>query len=578
MADLSNQQKVHEAQIALLLKQFRVTGLSNVFILSIAAAVIWSMTQSLFVLPWLIVGYGLVALRPLVLGLQNKAQNKQLTGSQLEHTVTLLLVMSALHWGVIVWEYYDVNNIELFLFISAIYLGLVSGSMPSLSVRFPVWMIYAISMFLTLVIKMLYLSSWSMAMMLSIYCTAFIYFGRNLSKKIEHSITLDLKNTELLKEVNLAKEHAEKANLAKSKFMASASHDLRQPLHVQSMLLEVLSLRLEDKNLDQDELKNLVDKITQSNSALNKLFNALLEISQLDAGTLKVNLSHQNLNGLSANLFEEYRILAQQKGLLFKVEVEDCTVISDPILLQRILSNLLSNALKFTEKGCISISIKNRLDDVEIIIADTGIGIDATQFERIFEEYEQVGNQARDRNKGIGLGLALVSRLCELLNHKVDVTSKLLKGSEFKVTLARGDEPKVISVDTDINYNQIDNTQILLIDDEQDIVNAMSLILTNWGARVQGVSSIEEALCLIESSQYEPDLIISDYRLKSKETGLEGLSLINNRIGKTIPSLLISGDTDPELLEKINKQNLYILHKPVKAQLLKKVINILLKQ
>lgn len=565
--------KIHNAQVALLLKQFRVTGLANALILTVAAIVLWKMTNELFVLAWVLVGYFFVALRSLVFIWQKKANPKHINGFRLERFVSVLLILSALHWSVIVWVYYDPSQTELFTFISAIYLGLVSGTIPSLSARFPVWLAYAATMFLSLIVKMLYLSNWPMAAMLGIYFLASAFISRNLSRQIEHSITQDLRNAELLKEVSIAKENAEKANLAKSKFMASASHDLRQPLHVQSILLEVLNLRIDD-----EESKQLVDKIVQSNNALSSLFNALLEISQLDAGTLNVNIGHQDLNKLTQNLFEEYRILAHKKGLLFKVESEDCFVKSDPILLNRILSNLLSNALKFTQSGCISISIKNNPDNVDIIVADTGIGIDPSHNEKIFEEYVQIGNQARDRNKGIGLGLALVSRLCKLLNHKVSMSSKLLKGTEFKLTLAKGDKSKIISVDTDINQNQIDNTQILLIDDEKDVVDAMSLMLTNWGGHVKGVLSINDALNSIDNEQYRPDLIISDYRLNSDETGLDGLSLIHNKLGEKTPSLLITGDTDPELLEKINKQNLYILHKPIKAPLLKKVINILLKQ
>lgn len=564
-------QKTDEALVNLLLKQVNLTSLANVVMLTVTAAVIWILKEDRFVLYWLLLGYLLIIFRFLVLSKIKKQEKTDLSALQLEHLITAMLIFSGLHWGSIAWVYLDANDTSLFPFLSAVLLGLVSATIPSLAARPKVWLAYSLSIFLIVAAKFIYLNNWSMVILVALGQLLMSFVSQNLAKQIKHSITQDLRNAELLEEVSLAKDNAEKANLAKSKFMASASHDLRQPLHVQSILLEVLNLRLEDP-----ELKQLLKKIVQSNTALNSLFNAVLEISQLDAGALKTNISHQNLNKICRNLFAEYKILAHQKGLGFRVVAEQCVVFSDPLLLNRILSNLLSNALKFTQSGNLSVEINSKNDEVYIVVTDTGIGIDPSQHQKIFEEYVQIGNQARDRSKGIGLGLALVSRLCELLNHRIEVASSLAKGTKFKITLPRGDNSKIVSVDTDINHNQIDNIHILLIDDEEDVIDAMSLILSNWGCHTKGVKSIAEAMEYITKKDCCPDLIITDYRLNSTATGLDGLSLIQKKLCKKIPCLLITGDTDPELLEKVRQQDLYILHKPIKVAMLKKALNILL--
>ncbi len=563
--------KIHTALVHLLLNQLRTTGISNLVMLSLVTFVIWQKNNDLFILQWMSVGYALIGIRIVVLflsGLQNK-----LNIIQLERLIAFFIILSGLHWGVSAWIYLDPQDPELFVFLSAVYLGIVASTIPSMAARPFIWLAYSLSIFLFAFTKFAFLQEWNMLALILVgqFINTLVSF--NLSRQIKHSITQDLRNEELLEEVNQAKEKAENANLTKSKFMASATHDLRQPLHVQSVLLEVLNLHLKN-----DDLKKIVGKIAKSNLALTNLFNSLLEISQLDAGTLKTNLSHQNLNKLCQNLFEEYQILAHLKGLEFNLEQEECTVISDPILLNRILSNLLSNALKFTQTGSISITIKNKSDKIEISIYDTGIGIDSSEHENVFNEYVQIGNQERDRSQGIGLGLALVSRLCQLLHHEIKLTSQLSKGCEFKLILAKGEQSNIVTVDMNINQSQIKNTQILLIDDEKDIIEAMTLMLTNWGAKVKGMLSIDEALTDIKDNNYAPELIISDYRLKNNDNGLDGLTLIQKKLGRTIPSLIITGDTDPELLEKIKKENLYILHKPVKIPSLKKAINILLKQ
>ncbi len=392
-----------------------------------------------------------------------------------------------------------------------------------------------------------------------------------LGKQIEKSITLDLRNAELLEEVSEAKEKAVKANLAKSQFLASASHDLRQPLHAQGILLEALSLRLKDS-----EHSGLLEKTIQSNDALHSLFEALLEISQLDAGTITVNISHQSVTKICQQVIDEYQLIAQQKGLFIKLTGEDCTAMTDPILINRVLRNLLSNAIKFTQTGGVKIHVQCDNEKVFIRVSDTGIGIPLSKQQHIFDEYYQLDNKARDRTKGIGLGLALVRRMCELLRHDIQVESVVNKGTSFQLTLQVGDINKIITKQDESIADSIEHLKILLIDDEQPILDAMTVMLTDWSCYPRAFVNLTTAEKWIDENHYVPDLIISDYRLKDDITGLDAIRRLRKKLANDIPALLISGDTDPELLESIHRQDFYMLHKPLKATQLKKVIRVLI--
>lgn len=573
MPEQSKQQKIHQALVDLLVKQVKITGLANIVMLTVVAVVIWSEKEELFAWLWLVAGYLLTAFRAaLFVGIKKKIKALA-TPLQIERVVILLLVLSGLHWGVAAWVYLDPDDTQLFAFLSAALLGLVSATIPSLSARPIVWLAYSTPLFFLAAAKLAYIENWSMLALVILGQFLLIVISRNLGKRIEYSITQEYINAELLKEVSAAKEAAEKANLGKSQFMAAASHDLRQPLHAQSILLEVLSLHLRD-----GESRELVKKIIKSNEALSGLFNALLEISQLDAGTLKTNISHQNLADCSKNLLDEYKLVAEQKGLEFTCFHEKGIVISDPVLLNRILSNLISNAIKFTSAGSVHVDMTIEEESVLVRVIDTGIGIDSSQYQHIFNEFVQVGNKARDRSQGIGLGLAVVRRLCQLLGHQIEITPNTPNGTCFTLTMPRGEEKSILTEVVNINDNTLDNIKVLLIDDEITIVDAMTLMLKNWGCHVDAVLSLEEALKRLREIKHCPDLIISDYRLNGIETGLEGLHIIQKSLGKNIPSLLVTGDTSTELLKKINQHGFYVLHKPVKPSQLKKVIGILMPQ
>ena len=565
--------KKRKLLIDLLLEQSMRSGVTNAAVITLLAIVVWPAFPKPTIITWLLAGYLISLPRRFIFSSLKKSLKTGASYFRIEATLVVILFASGLFWGVTAWLYFIPDNVTIFVFVALSIIGMVSSALPVFSAMPYIWAIFAAAAFIPTASKLIYLGFWEVAGLAILSLFGLIPLSLNLGKQIEKSITLDLKNAELLKEVHAAKEKAEKANLAKSQFMAATSHDLRQPLHTQGILLEALSLRLREK-----ENKDLLKKIVLSNNVLNSLFNSLLEVSQLDAGTMPVNIGHQPLTTICQQVVDEYQIIAQQKGLNLSLTGDDYIVITDPVLLNRILRNLISNAIKFTETGSIKIDIESNNDKVFINIIDTGIGIPESQQQHIFNEYYQLNNKARDRTKGIGLGLALVRRMCKLLKHDIELKSVEGTGTCFRLTLARGESSKILTKQKEVTAASIKDLKVLLIDDEEPILDAMTIMLRDWSCDPKAFLTLKSAEDYLDNNNYKPDVIISDYRLKEEVTGLDAIRSIWARLGEEVPALIISGDTDPDLLESINQQDFYMLHKPLKAAQLKKVLRVLIKK
>jgi len=566
-----NYDKKRKAIIDLLLGQLLRTGVTTAVLITIIGFVFWETFHDQLLIIWVIVGYIICLPRFYIYKVVRHLAPPEKLYLWLELTIVITLFISGLYWGITAWLYFIPENPTIFLYAAISVMGVVASALPAFSALPYIWFVFATTILALAAIKLAFLGFWELTILAFVNLVGLAPLSLYLGKQIEKSITLDFRNAELLEEVGEAKEAAEKANLAKSQFLASASHDLRQPLHAQGILLEALKLRLHNS-----EHSELLNKTIQSNEALHSLFDALLEISQLDAGTMAVNLSHQPINQICQQVVNEYQLIAQQKGLSLSLHSHDCTAVTDPILINRILRNLVSNAVKFTRSGEINVAVTCDNTNAYIIVSDTGIGIPESQQEHIFDEYYQLDNKARDRSKGIGLGLALVRRMCQLLKHDIRVESKVNKGTQFHLTLPLGNKNEVTVKQEQTISGSIENLNILIIDDEQPILDAMTVMLTDWSCHPQGFTTLDDAELAIDTGSCRPDIIISDYRLANDVTGLDVIHRLHHKLGKEVPALLVSGDTDPVLLERIHKHNFYLLHKPLKAFQLKKVIRILL--
>jgi signal transduction histidine kinase/CheY-like chemotaxis protein len=366
----------------------------------------------------------------------------------------------------------------------------------------------------------------------------------------------------------------ELANLAKSRFLAAASHDLRQPLHALGLFLA--QLRAE---ADRDEQRRLLGRIDAAVGAMNELFNALLDISRLDAGVLALNLAEFPLQRMFERIEATFSGAAQEKGLQLRVVRSSAWVCSDFILLERILLNLVSNAIRYTRKGGIVVGCRHRGGQLRIDVCDSGIGIPEDQRKNIFSEFYQLAGPGRDGHRGgLGLGLAIVERLGHLLDHPIALASRVGHGSRFSVTVPAVAARAVStpSVTPDSGFDPLSGKLIVIIDDDELVLDGMRGVLQGWGCRVRASTSAGAALAALADIPRPPDLIISDYQLKNGSTGIEAIEGLRHALGAGIPAFLVSGDTAPERLRDASASGYQLLHKPVSPMTLRALVSRLL--
>lgn len=390
------------------------------------------------------------------------------------------------------------------------------------------------------------------------------------SAQLIESVRLRFANIDLADDLRVQKERAEAASRAKSTFLAAASHDLRQPIH--ALGLFVGALRAERMSR---AARSLVDQIDGSVSAMDELFAALLDISKLDAGTVNPVCEDFALDPLLDRLVRDFAGEATAKGIAIRRVPTSLSVIADPLLLERIIGNLVSNAVRYTVSGKVVIGVRRRAQQVSIEVHDTGPGIPTELHGLIFQEFFQAGNPERDRSKGLGLGLAIVSRLAGLLDAPLRFRSAPGKGTSFTVAVPRGSGAAPRQAETPA-AGPAPHALIAVIDDELAIRQAMVQLLENWGHSViTGGSSA--ALIAGAADTAVPDLIICDYRLREGETGVAVIAALRRHFGRPVTAMLITGDTAPDRIAEAQASGFLLLHKPLAAGKLRAAIGHLLR-
>lgn len=369
-----------------------------------------------------------------------------------------------------------------------------------------------------------------------------------------------------------AKEEAERANVAKSKFLASASHDLRQPVQALVFFASALETRI-----GQSPAAAVLGDMKGSLEALNALLDALLDVSRLDAGIVVPRATNFSLGVLFDRMVAEFVPLAADKSLTLKAVSTSAIVRTDPTLLGRIVQNLLANAIRYTGQGRILLGCRRGKRSVSIQVWDTGIGIPEDRLTDIFQEFFQIENGERDRNKGLGLGLAIVQRISKLMGCQVSVRSAPGKGSVFtvEVPLVGYNRTKAVSfIDpTPGPLNIPEKGVVLLIDDEVTILKGLQMVIESWGYEVLAAMGEAEAFELLATLGRPPDIIIADYRLREGRTGAEAIRHIRTRFNRIVPAVIVTGDTAPERLREAEAHGLSLLHKPVQTSVLQNVLS-----
>ena len=380
-------------------------------------------------------------------------------------------------------------------------------------------------------------------------------------------ITERKQNTEALE---AAKRQAEQANLGKSRFLAAASHDLRQPLQTISLLHEMLARKLKD-----DATLGLVGRLDETVSTMSSMLDTLLDINQLEAGIVRREMVGFPINAVLERLRTQFTFHAAARHLGWRVVPSSLRVHSDPHLLEQMIRNLLSNAVKYTNKGKILLGCRRRGDKVRIEVWDSGIGIPEEELEAIFAEFHQLNNPARERSKGLGLGLAIVERLADLLGHAIDVRSRPGKGSVFAVEVPLGQDASQWQPRLDrseVRESTPQSGAILVVEDDPSVREMLALLLEGEGHSTTTAEDGRTALELAERGAIRPDLVVADYNLPQGLNGLQVVSGLREVLGNEIPAVILTGDISTSALREIAQGGHLHLNKPVKASELMELI------
>jgi two-component system CheB/CheR fusion protein len=375
-----------------------------------------------------------------------------------------------------------------------------------------------------------------------------------------------------------AKRQAELASLVKSRFLAAASHDLRQPLQTLALLQGLL-----EKTVEGEKAQNLVARLDKTLGAMSGMLNTLLDINQIETGAVHAEVVNFPINDLLERLRDEFAYHAQANGLTLRVMPCGVLIRSDPRLLEQILRNLLSNALKYTRQGKVLLGCRRRAGMLSIEVWDTGLGIPAEALQAIFDEYYQVDNPARERSRGLGLGLSIVQRLADLLGHQVRVRSRPGKGSVFTIEMVLPPDeatPQAEPPPREVAGHPVaaagSTGAILVIEDDPEVSDIVELLLEEEGHRTQTAADGAAALDVVTAGTFRPDLILADYNLPNGLNGVQVTAKLREHLQQDIPAIILTGDISSATLHDIALLHCVQLNKPVRLKELTEAIQRLL--
>jgi two-component system, sensor histidine kinase len=371
-----------------------------------------------------------------------------------------------------------------------------------------------------------------------------------------------------------ARESADRANQAKSRFLATASHDLRQPLQTLALLNGTLRRMVSDRDTAE-----IVSQQQQAIGAMSRLMNALLDISKLESGAVKPQPADFRIATLLERLRQEFAGIAAEKGLALTAEPSEESVHSDPTLVGQIMRNLVSNAIKYTREGRVVLRCRRQARSLRIDVLDTGVGIPAAQLAHIYDEFYQVGVPANSSREGYGLGLSIVQRLVRLLSLRLEVMSEVGRGSVFSLILPLGRAPGVAAEPeagaSPRPPSPSGSPRVLLVEDDASVRDATRMLLRVEGYQVTAVASLSDAMHSA-AAEGAPDVLITDYHLRDGELGTQVIAALRESLGRNLKAVLLTGDTSAVVKAMLDDPDLRIISKPVEAEVLLGLLRALL--
>lgn len=567
-------------QVALLYRQAAVVFIGSGISAFILVWLLWDEpTARRHLLAWLTAVLGIMALRWIGLHRYRADPERMARGAFWGWVFTFGAAASGASWGYLGWSFFQPTLFFLFP-IALMLAGQTALSVPTVGLFFPAHLAFNLCCMTPFMLRnfleegRLFLGQ-SFAIL--VFMTACLLFARRQQLTIRESIRLRFANLELLERLTqenaraeAARRQAEEASDAKTRFLAAASHDLRQPLQAMTLFAHGIAEDARDERIPRPAL---VRNLQSACESLGTLLDSLLDLSRAEAGALKADIQDVPLRPLFERIRREFADQAVGLGLRLGVTMPRCSVRSDPVLLERILRNLVANALRYTERGSVLVACRRRGDRLRIEVRDSGIGIPADRLADIFREFHQLGNPERDRRKGLGLGLAIVKALAQQLGHDIDVRSQPGQGSTFAVELreARG-EPAAPPIAPQLP-DRLRGRLLVIIDDEIMIREALFGLMAGWGCEVIAGENADEILAQL--GDRKPAAIIADWRLRDGRLGSGEIAALRTHFGCVIPALLVTGDTAPDAAREAN---LPVIRKPVQGFRLRAELDALLAQ
>jgi two-component system, sensor histidine kinase len=498
-------------------------------------------------------------------------------------------VIAAAMWGATGWIFYGLGNEQQQAtgLIVIVYTFTVAG-IPVLSTQPRLYLAYAGLCLLPLVLRIALVGdvhSYQLAGELVLIISLTAALANSYRQALQRAIDLKVQADELAGQLRTetlaaeaARREAEIANRAKTQFFTAASHDLRQPLHAMGLFAEALRQRVHEP-----EVAQLVNSINESVDALEGLFSELLDITRIDSGTIEVHPQHFEVADILRKLRLNFEPSAFEKGLSLRMRGGARAVFADPLLVERVLRNLVSNAIRYTNDGSVLVACRRRGDRVLLQVWDTGLGINEAEQARIFDEFYQVPNTPKvspDQRKGLGLGLAIVKRLAGLMDAPLSMRSRPGHGTVFTLELPPGRTPRpsaLLSVPGSKGPVGITlaGRRIVVVEDEPAVRAGLEVLLAGWGAKIDAFESVAASRAWAEQSDpaiVRPDLLIVDYRLEDGLNGVDAIKALRARFGASIPAILVTGSTMTGHDKEAHDHDFHLLIKPVVPNKLRAMI------
>ncbi|MET4577579.1 ATP-binding response regulator [Ottowia thiooxydans] len=479
-------------------------------------------------------------------------------------------------WGLVPWLFLPPHDFPTSLLTALLLIMLCAGGLHNVVPSWPAVLAFVLPILLSLIAALLWqaqqASDFFLALCAGLYLVMALRTGRQHHLLLTDSLLARFENQALTEQLAEQVRVAQLASDEKTRFLAAASHDLRQPVHAIGLFGAVL-----EHDLRTHPLHANAERLMRALDALGHSLDSMLDVSHLDAGLIEPAMAATPLNPILQSLGQVFAGKAEERGLQLRVRATTLWVQTDSDLLQRMLSNLIENGLKYTSHGGVLVLARARRGQVWIEVVDTGIGIAPEHQEQVFAEFYQIGNPGRDRSHGLGMGLSIVRRLSRLLNHPVRLHSQPGRGSRFRIVLPAtpagtlgSRSPEQLPAD-DSPPTSVTGARVLLVEDEDDIGHAMAALLVTHGmtlTHATQASQAEELLAQAREAGQPFQAVVCDLRLAEGTDGLALALKLRAQGSEAVPTLLITGETAPEPLQRVNETGIPVLFKPVTASAL----------